>query len=134
MLAAALGALLLLVAFAVWIEPDPRGFGTHEKLGLPSCKMMEWWGIPCPGCGVTTSVDLAARRRFLASIRNQPFGFLVAIGLPLGALWAITGHFRGRDLYRDLYSLKMGRWGIWLGAALFAAWLYKIAMVRGVLG
>lgn len=129
-LAAAIATLGLLVAFAIWIEPDPRGFGTHEKLGLPACKMMEWWGIPCPGCGVTTSVDLAARGRFLDSIRNQPFGFVVALLLPAGALWAIVGHFRGRDLYRDLYDLRIGRWGIVLGLLLAAAWVYKIVMVR----
>jgi hypothetical protein len=130
-LAAAVGVLVLLVAFAVWIKPDPRGFGTHERLGLPACGMLAWTGFPCPGCGVTTSVALAARGHFWASIKNQPFGFLVGIALPLVALWAIVGHFRGRNLYRDVSALRPGRW--WIGVALFvaASWLYKIAMVRG---
>jgi hypothetical protein len=130
----AFSGIVLLAVFAFLVEPDQRGFGTHEKLGLPSCKMMEWFHVPCPGCGVTTSVALAARGRVWDSIRNQPFGLIVALSIPLAVAWAVRGHFRGRDLYRDLNAVRLGPWAIWLGAALAISWAYKIALVLGAFG
>ena len=52
----ALGGAFLLGRF---LEPDPRGFGTHEQLGFRACLPVELWNVPCPGCGVTTAVTLA---------------------------------------------------------------------------
>jgi hypothetical protein len=128
-LAAALLGPLLLVAFGAWLRPDPRGYGTHEKLGLPPCALMKWLHVPCPGCGVTTSVALAAHGRILDSARTQPFGLLVALAIPAVAIWAIAGHLRGRDLYRDLTSVRLGAWTWWLAGAIALAWAYKIAVV-----
>jgi hypothetical protein len=128
-LVAALLAPLLLVAFGLWLAPDARGYGTHEKLGLPPCAMMKWLHVPCPGCGVTTSVALAAHGRILDSARTQPFGLLVALAIPAAAILAIAGHFRGRDLYRDLTSIRLGAWTWWLAGGLAAAWVYKIVVV-----
>ena len=128
-----LAGLALIAIFAFVVEPDARGFGTHEKLGLPSCKMMDWFGVPCPGCGVTTSVALASRGRFLESIRNQPFGLVVVLGILVATVWAIRGHARGRNLYEDLVAIRIKPWAIGLGSALAAAWIYKLALVFGAL-
>lgn len=48
---AALGLAVWLV-LALFVTPDERGYGTHEKLGLPACVSMKVLGVPCPGCGV----------------------------------------------------------------------------------
>ncbi len=128
-LAAALLGPLLLVAFGLWLAPDARGYGTHEKLGLPPCVMMKWLHVPCPGCGVTTSVALAAHGRILDSARTQPFGLLVALAIPAVAIWALASHVRGRDLYRDLTSIRLGAWTWWLAGAMALAWAYKIVVV-----
>lgn len=130
LLGAALGGLLVLAVLGLFVDPDPRGFGTHEKLGLPPCKPMEWWNVPCPGCGVTTSVSLAAHGRFWASMRNQPFGFFVALALPAFAIWCAWHALRGRDLNNAVHGVRVGRWGIALGCFMLAAWAYKLAMVR----
>ena len=134
LLAGSLGALAIFIVLALWIHPDPRGFGTHEQLGLPACKMMEWTGIPCPGCGVTTSVALFAHGRFLEALRNQPLGFLVALAIPLCAVWSVASHFRGRDLSRDTALLRVTPLVIALFAAILVPWVYKIVMVKGWIG
>jgi hypothetical protein len=130
----ALGALALTAVLAFAIDPDPRGFGTHERLGLPPCKPMEWWNVPCPGCGVTTSIALVGHGHFWASIVNQPFGFLVAIGLPLFAAWAIVSALRGKNLATAVGKWRIGWWGIALVAVMALSWLYKTAVVRHWLG
>jgi len=125
---ALLGPVLLAV-LAFFVSPDPRGHGTHEKLGLPPCAMMEWLRVPCPGCGVTTSVALAAHGRISDAARTQPFGLVVTLGIIVAAAWALAGHFRGRDLHRDLNAIRLAPWLWTLGGALALSWLYKIAVV-----
>ena len=122
-------SIIAMVALATLTEPDERGYGTHEQLGMLPCRAMDWFGVPCPGCGVTTSVALALQGRPLASLANQPFGFLAAFALPAFFLWALLAHLRRRDLYADLSS-RRARPVIGAGAAaLLAAWVYKIWLV-----
>jgi hypothetical protein len=123
-------APVLAFAFVRDLEPDPRGFGTHEQLGLPACPTYGRFGVPCPACGVTTSVALVYRGRALQGLRNQPFGFLVAVGLPLFSLWVLIGHLRGRDRYRDLVDRPRASWIAWIATAVLAAWLWKIRAIR----
>jgi hypothetical protein len=130
LIALALAGLVALLVLGLFVKPDPRGYGTHEQLGLPSCKPMEWWGIPCPGCGVTTSVALAARGHLWASIHNQPFGFLVACGIPLFAIWCAAHHFRGRDLHTELKRMKLLWWGAIVATVMLFGWVYKLALIR----
>ena len=119
-------ALAGVAVLGLWMNPDSRGFGTHEQLGLAPCRSMEWLGFPCPGCGVTTSVSLFWHGELWASFVNQPFGCLLAGSLPLLALGAIVAHFRGRDLYVWLLAARLGRFFIALGSLMLAAWIYKL--------
>ena len=122
-------AVVSLVGVAVLglaVDPAPRGFGTHEQLGLAPCRTMEWIGIPCPGCGVTTSVSLLWHGDLWASFVNQPFGFLMGVVIPLGAVGAIVRHFRGHDLYAEAAAMRWGRWLLGLGTVMLVAWVYKI--------
>jgi len=130
----ALLAPLGLALIGAVLKPDPRGYGTHEQLGFQPCLPMRLWNIPCPGCGVTTAVTLAVRGHLLASLRTQPFGLVTLLGCLAFAAWALAGHFRRRDLWRELQ-----RWNgrlVWTALLVPAslAWAYKIALVRGWLG
>jgi len=122
------------VVLGVFVPPDPRGYGTHEMLGMRPCMPMELWNVPCPGCGVTTSVTHAATGDLLGSLRVQPFGFLLVVGLVAFVLWAWIGHFRGRDLWDRLQEFRWSRWASILGALMALAWIYKTAVVRGWIG
>jgi len=120
-----LGATATMGLLAVVAKPDARGYGTHEQLGLSPCRLKQWTDIPCPGCGVTTSVTLAVQGRPLESFLVQPFGLITAISLPLLSIWAVLGHFRGVDVYRTIETRK-GRW-VKIAAGLMAvAWAYKL--------
>ena len=122
-----LGATASLPLLALLTEPDPRGFGTHEQLGLSPCRMMEWTGVPCPGCGVTTSVVLTTQGQPLEAFLAQPFGVLTVVALPFLSVWALVGHFRGRDLYRDIEE-RRAPWVRVTLLLMLAAWIYKIAI------
>lgn len=131
-LAAALGGIAVLVVLGTWAHPDARGFGTHEQLGLPKCRFFDWTGIPCPGCGVTTAVAFAARASIGDSLRTQPFGVVVVLGILAFAAWAIRGQLAGRHLYRELVALRVRTW-VWSSVigALAIGWIYKVVVVLG---
>lgn len=118
-----------LAAMGVFLEPDGRGFGTHEQLGLRPCTMMELWEVPCPGCGVTTSVTLAARGRLGDSLAAQPFGTALALASVVWSLWALATHLRGRDLWAILRRSRLGRIGATTLVLLVVSWIYKLLTV-----
>jgi len=130
----AVATFLGLLVLALLLRPDERGFGTHEQLGLQPCMPMELWNIPCPGCGVTTSVSMAVHGDVWGSIRNQPFGFLVALFFVIFALGVPIAHFLGRDLGRDLMTVRYGLWAKLTVTFMVLAWVYKLALVQGWLG
>lgn len=84
-----LGSLALLAGFciAAWIQPDPRGFGTHRQLGLPPCSFQDLTGFACPSCGMTTSFSHFVRGSWIQSARCSLTGFLLASMSAGGLLW-----------------------------------------------
>lgn len=130
-LAFAVASWLVLAALGLYASPDASGVGTHEQFGLPACSTMEWFGVPCPGCGVTTSTALFAQGRFAESLRNQPFGFLCALLAALGPLAAFGAAALGRDLWVDLRRLASKRWLVALGVAVAVGWVWKLWLVLG---
>ena len=52
MLALLGGALFILLAIAVVLQPDRSGFGTHRQLGMPRCTFLVIFGYRCPSCGI----------------------------------------------------------------------------------
>ena len=125
--AAALGVLLI----AAWLKPDPRGFGTHEALGLQPCGFLQRTGIPCAGCGMTTSFADAVRGHVVASFIAQPFGLVLCLMTAIAFWSALYVAITGRPAYR-LLSLVPPRAHLiaWPAMAL-AAWVWKIAAMAG---
>jgi hypothetical protein len=123
--------LLGLVGMGLFLQPDGRGYGTHEKLGLPACGLMEWTGVPCPGCGVTTSATLASHGRLTEALATQPFGLIVVAGAVVYLAWLLVGLLAGRDLHVELQRLRLRPWAIGLSVLLGASWIYKLIAVLG---
>ena len=128
----ALGLLspVLLILLGVLLRPDPSGVGTHEQLGLRPCAPMELWDVPCPGCGVTTSVTLTVQGRPLAALANQPLGLLVALLMAVFPIWALAVHLRGRSLGEALARIAVGRSMAILAVFVALTWVYTILLVR----
>ena len=74
-------ALLIAGVFVVafLLEPDPRGHGTHEKLGLRPCSFATYLKAPCPFCGMTTSFTYYAKGDMFDALKVQPAGALIAL-------------------------------------------------------
>jgi Protein of unknown function (DUF2752) len=93
-----LWSLFLVAGFllAAALEPDSRGFGTHQRLGLPPCSFRSMFQIPCPSCGMTTSFANAVRGRFAEAARANSAGFILAILCAVQIPWCWISMVRGR--------------------------------------
>jgi hypothetical protein len=119
------------LAFARYVLlPSPNGHGTHMQLGLPACWPMQHWGIPCPACGLTTSVTHFAHAQAWDSLVAQPLGFALALTALLAPLLGLIVHAAGGDFGRWLlHRLAPRAIGIALGFA-GLCWIYKLIATR----
>ena len=126
-LAVAVGCLGVFAA-AVVINPDPKGVGTHHQLRLEPCGMLRRTGVPCPTCGMTTSVSWFVRGQFLGSLYVQPMGFVLA-GLLAMTFWAaLYNALTARPVHRLLRSVPARYYLVPLLALAVLAWMWKIGI------
>ncbi|MGE0479012.1 MAG: DUF2752 domain-containing protein [Phycisphaerae bacterium] len=120
------------LALAVWLKPDTRGYGTHEQLRVAPCGWLERYRLPCPTCGMTTAFSFTVRGRFLAAAWAQPAGFslaLMTVALAVGAAFALVAGRVPRlrwplltpyRVFWILLLLLVGGWAFKLAAGLLA--------------
>jgi len=121
---AVLAACGMVLYSAWWLEPRVGGYGTHRQLGMPSCSILVRTGVPCPTCGLTTSMALMARGRVGGALVAHPFGVFLFAAV---AFLAAAGGFElatGRDTLRKLRPNVW--WAVLLIAALTAGWACKL--------
>lgn len=117
------------VGISLSVKPDPRGYGTHEALGLPPCGLMLVAEVPCPSCGLTTSFAHSARLQVGSAFRANPagpvlFGLVLATGgIALGALLRVIRPERVQSWY-DRFPWEWG--GVSLIVLLLLAWGWKV--------
>ena len=100
-LAGLVGLTLLLLA--VWLQPNPSGFGTHQQLGLPPCTFQFWFDIPCPSCGGTTAFAHFVRGQWGSALRANAASGLLAGLCAIGVPWSWASAWRRRYLgVRDI--------------------------------
>jgi len=63
---------LLLALFL--LTPSQTGFSTHEQIIPIPCSFHHFFKIPCPSCGLTTSLAHILNGNLLDSIKTHPLG------------------------------------------------------------
>ncbi|MEM9082979.1 MAG: DUF2752 domain-containing protein [Planctomycetota bacterium] len=119
--------LLGVLATAAFLDPDSKGHGTHEQLGMPACGWVTAFDKPCMTCGMTTAFSHAADMDLATSFLTQPMGALFAV-LAAALIWPLA-HIAvtGSTLLEDLSGLARPK-AVWGGfVLLLAAWAYKVA-------
>ena len=117
---------LIVLALAVYLKPDPKGYGTHTQLYLAPCGFQFLTGLPCPTCGMTTCFAHAIRLEFRDAFMVQPFGLLLFFLTALACAVAFVSLVTGICLHD---RLKRVNWKIITIAAtmmLIGAWVFKI--------
>lgn len=83
---------LFLLAGWVWLLWSVYSRGYSE---ITVCFIKNTAGIPCPGCGSTTSVLHLAKGRWMDALQANPLGYIIAAGLVLLPLWWLADVLRG---------------------------------------
>jgi hypothetical protein len=125
-----LWSVCLLAGFAIAfvLEPDPRGYGTHQKLGLPACTFRTMFGVPCPSCGMTTSFAHFSRGQFQKAIEVNLAGFLLAVVCAVQIPWCWLSALSGR-LWKISRPELCLVWCLALVAGVsFVQWLWRVSM------
>ena len=138
--AALLFALGVANVFAIgwWLSPydsatgEPLTQGTHMQLGLPPCNFLVMSGIPCPSCGMTTSISLLAHGDLVPAWRANSAGVVLGLLGLVAMLWCLLAGVGGRlwwftrlenGLLAALFVslvVTLGRWLVVSGALLWA--------------
>ena len=92
-----IGCICVLAGFfaASQVNPDPRGFGTHQQFGFPPCSFRQIFGIPCPSCGGTTSVAHFVRGQWIRSMESNVAGFCLALLGLMFLPWSLVSIYKG---------------------------------------
>jgi hypothetical protein len=129
-IALGVGAVAVL-ALARALTPSPSGLGTHTQLGLPPCGFLWLTGLPCPGCGLTTSFAHLTRFEWELGVAANPLGlplFLLSVAcIPLCALgagraWPVINTFQRLRADIALYGLACAGALSWV-SRLLGIWL-----------
>ncbi|WZO96520.1 DUF2752 domain-containing protein [Isosphaeraceae bacterium EP7] len=123
--AAALG-LIAVLAVARLVEPDPRGYGTHERLGLSPCAFLTLTGKPCPSCGMTTSFAWFARGRLDRAFSANAAGVLLAPTCLVIVPWLLASALRGRPWGTRTVAEPLVRLVVAIAAISLLAWTIRI--------
>lgn len=96
-------SVLLVAGFALArsLDPDRRGYGTHQQLGLPECTVQILWNRPCPGCGMTTAFAHLVRGQWQAAARANPAGVLLGVVCAGLIPWIWLSVWRGETIGVD---------------------------------
>ncbi len=106
---------------AIWASGLLRG-------PLSPCSLQALTGIPCPFCGGTRAVVLAAHGDWYKSLLLHPVGLLLVAGGLLVAGWLGAGALSGRDLAISGAWRLLVRTAHWrqLLLCLLVLWLSKL--------
>jgi hypothetical protein len=130
MLAVLAGGLLVVLAVAAWLTPDPSGIGTHQQLGFPPCTSVSVLGLRCPACGMTTSWALMSEGRISEALRANLGGamlYLVAlVSVPWLAWICLMGSVKARQIW-GVFALSGAAASMLMA---FALWAWSIATSR----
>jgi len=113
-----LGAVAFLIAALMCpytVDGAPLTHGTHRQLGLPPCHFQTFFSMPCPSCGMTTSVSLCMHGDFGAALQVNWAGVFVTV-LGMGVTIALGAVAIGGSCPRWLTPDQAVQWFAIAGA------------------
>ncbi|MCA9321784.1 MAG: DUF2752 domain-containing protein [Planctomycetes bacterium] len=124
---ALLAGSVWLLATALSVPPDARGFGTHEALGQAPCSYQATTGRPCPTCGMTTAFANTVRGRLLPAFRASPAGLLLALLTIVAPGWLLVGLYQRSPVVPQFIARRPVSCLLALLLIGWASWGYKIS-------
>jgi hypothetical protein len=123
------GSVLLgLLIAATRLTPSPRGLGTHQQLGLPPCSVLQWFGVRCPSCGMTTSWSYVVRGQVVDALQASAGGALLALTAAVCGPWLVATGLWGRWLLPPPHEIATLALGLTIVAVTLIDWCLKLSL------
>lgn len=119
-------ALISALIIARCLTPDASGFGTHRQLGLPECTFVEFTGLPCPSCGMTTSWAHLTRGHWLQAAESNVGGLLAGVTAIFAGPWMLVSGLRGRWFVATPNLALVGTLAFATYAAILCQWFGRM--------
>lgn len=123
----------VLIATSIVLRPDPSGIGTHQQLGLPACTSVQFLGMRCPACGMTTSWAWMARGRVDRAMESNIGGSMLFVVTGVSIPWLGWVVYRGRrEAWEGWLFFALIGGGISIGVALLSwgwTWAQRGALI-----
>lgn len=120
-------SLFVLLVVARGLEPNAKGHGTHQGLGLPPCTSIVVFGHRCPACGMTTSWANLVRGRVIAAALANVGGMLLC-GVSLAAVpWLLVSAARGRWIVWRPNSFVIAVASVAVSAVTLVDWIVRLS-------
>jgi len=117
-----------ILAVGLSLTARGKGDGTHVQLGLPACRSMVVNGVPCPTCGLTTSVTAAVHGDFSASARANVFGTVLFFAFVLFGTIGIYQAASGDDILGRIFRGRLWLFTGILVVGVLSGWAIKLAI------
>jgi len=92
--------------------------------------MLSVTGLPCPFCGLTTSLALAVRGEWIASLRVQPLGIFVLLTALILVGLNLPTFYRRIDFDKLVRSRRGTIFVYTFLLIILLSWFYKIASLK----
>jgi hypothetical protein len=109
------------------LAPSPDHVGTHQQLGFPPCSFRAIFGLPCPGCGGTTSVCYMLHGDIRNALISSIFGTAVFLGLAATWLACFISLATRMPIVLSLEGKDAARLVAYSVALMLVSWVVKIA-------
>ena len=119
--------LVALLVTAACLTPNPRGMGTHRQLGLPSCTFVQWFGIRCPSCGMTTSWAHLVRGHLASAFRANAGGAMLALASLACGPWLVVSGVKGSWLLGPPREMAILAAGLAIVAVTLIDWTLRLS-------
>jgi hypothetical protein len=130
-------ACLAVLGIARYLQPDPRGFGTHQQLSIYKypCGFVLTSGLPCPTCGMTTAFSMIMHGRPFSALKAQPAGAILCVATVGLLAFSLYVAISGRIVSLNWERIGPVRIMIALGLLILGGWAFKIAhgLITGTL-
>jgi hypothetical protein len=111
---------------ALAASPLAAAYGVHA-LGVPLCPTKAFFGVPCPGCGMTRATECLLHLDFAGMWRFHPLAFVIS---PLVAWW-VTAAVLGAAGVASVPRWDPGKLvprGVWMGLGMAVLGLYVLRL------
>ena len=125
-------AIVGVLTVALRLQPDPRGYGTHEQIGLGPCAFLASTGRPCPSCGMTTSFAWFVRCDPVRSWGANPAGSLIAPTCLVSIPWLLAASIRGRPAPFRTLEQPLVVLAVALVALTLLSWTVRLTLGRAL--